>query len=173
MGWRLPRTFPINGTKYLKVYVACKWLLCVYQRIGPTQSNEAGWRQRNHPYPGLASFRRCNGRKHYYHVKDRLSMCKKGCCLVRPSSYSCCHEIDGTEKSQKYMARITGCKCAGNSERRIQRIERNMRSTLQSQYIASTCTQNEKALFTFTGHSRDHRCFLFFWAVETIRSILR
>lgn len=45
--------------------------------------HKAAWRQRNHSCPGLASFQRCNDRRCYCHVKDRLGMYEKGRCLVQ------------------------------------------------------------------------------------------
>lgn len=56
--------------------------------------HETGWKQRNHPCSGLDSFQRCKDRRRSYHIKDGLAICRKGCCLMHPSCYSCCHEID-------------------------------------------------------------------------------
>lgn len=134
--------------------------------------HEAGLRQRNHSYPRLAK---------YVLAEDIIIIQSISWLCARKDVVWCIQEViptvmrqtTGTETSQKHVAWTTAGECAGNSERGIQGIERNIRSTLQFQYVASTYTQNEKALFTFTGHRGHYSCFLFSWTVETIRGILR
>lgn len=95
-GLKSSSDFSRKWDEYLKVHGPGKWFLFLFRGWDPhsQMEHEAGWRQRNHLYPGLASFQRCNGRRYHSYVKDRLGMCKQGWFLVHPSRYSCCHEID-------------------------------------------------------------------------------